>query len=110
MQIEGTVTQILDEVSGESARGPWRKREFILETAGKYPKEVCIAQWGDDIDGQLGVGQTVTAHIDIESREYNSRWYTDVRCWKLEHDGAAPKAKPLSEPDGPDFDGPPLPF
>ena len=42
LKITGTVQQVLDEVSGESRNGAWRKQEFILETEGQYPKPVCI--------------------------------------------------------------------
>lgn len=112
LQITGKVTRILPEQSGESKNGPWRKQEFILETEGQYPKQVCIAQWGDNID-QFGIreGETINAHIDIQSREYNSRWYTDVKAWRVERPqagGGAPPAPgnepwpdeaPLDEPD-----------
>ncbi len=85
LQITGKVTKILPEQSGESQNGPWRKQEFILETEGKYPKQVCVVQWGDNID-QFGVreGETINAHIDLQSREYNGRWYTDVKAWRVE--------------------------
>ncbi|MFH5833700.1 DUF3127 domain-containing protein [Halalkalibaculum sp. DA3122] len=85
LQIEGKVVQVLEEESGTSKNGPWRKQEFILETQDQYPKKVCITQWGDNID-QFNVqeGETITAHIDIQSREYNGRWYTDVKAWKIE--------------------------
>lgn len=85
VQIEGKVVQILEEQSGTGKNGPWRKQEFILETQDQYPKKVCITQWGDNID-QFNVqeGETLTAHVDIQSREYNGRWYTDVKAWKIE--------------------------
>ena len=44
LKISGNVIDILQEQSGESKNGPWRKRDFILETPGKYPKKVCISQ------------------------------------------------------------------
>ncbi|WP_315819285.1 DUF3127 domain-containing protein [Paraflavitalea speifideaquila] len=60
------------------------KQEFILETADTYPKKVCIAVWGDKID-MSGVtpGAQVTVSFDVESREFNGRWYTDVKAWKV---------------------------
>lgn len=111
LTITGTVNDILDEQSGEGRNGPWRKREFILETEGNYPKQVCIVVWGDNID-QFGVqkGERLTAHIDIQSREYNSRWYTDVKAWKVSRDaeekGAPPvhPGEPFPEPPA-DTDG-----
>ncbi len=95
--ITGTVKQILEEKSGTSKNGPWRKQEFILETEGQYPKPVCIIQWGDDID-QFAVreGERLTAHVDIQSREYNGRWYTDVKAWRITRDEAGPDAPPAA--------------
>lgn len=88
LKIEGMVTQVLEEQSGTGRNGPWRKQEFILETTGEYPKQVCITQWGDKIDTfNVQQGEQLTAHIDIQSREYNGRWYTDVKAWKVERDG-----------------------
>lgn len=88
LQISGRVTQVLEEQSGEGRNGPWRKQEFILETPGEYPKQVCIVQWGDNIDKHnVQEGETLTAHIDIQSREYNGRWYTDVKAWRIERAG-----------------------
>jgi hypothetical protein len=95
LKITGTVQHVLEEVSGEGRNGPWRKQEYILETDGNYPKKVCVAVWGDNID-EFGIreGERITASIDIQSREYNGRWYTDVKAWKVTRGagdaGAAP--------------------
>lgn len=88
LKIEGKVTQVLEEQSGTGRNGPWRKQEFILETPGEYSKPVCITQWGDKIDEfAVQEGDQLTAFIDIQSREYNGRWYTDVKAWKIEKEG-----------------------
>jgi len=89
LQVNGKVIEILDEISGESQNGPWRKQDFVLETADQYPKKICITQWGDKID-QFNVqkGEQITAHIDLQSREYKGRWYTDVKAWKVEKGGS----------------------
>lgn len=87
LKITGKVTDILEEQTGEGRNGQWRKQEFVLETEGDYPKQICIVQWGDNID-KFGVkeGERLTAHIDLASREYNGRWYTDVKAWRVERD------------------------
>jgi Domain of unknown function (DUF3127) len=110
LEITGTVKQILEEQSGEGRNGPWRKQEFILETEGDYPKQICIVQWGDNIDA-FGVkeGERLTAHIDLQSREYNGRWYTDIKAWKVARENAgAGAAPPMPDdepfPDPPDVD------
>ena len=68
-ELSGKVVQVLDEISGESSRGPWRKKSFVLELPGEYPKKVCIDMWGDRIDEfDVKQGEDLKAAIDIESR------------------------------------------
>jgi hypothetical protein len=89
MELTGTVIALLPEVSGQGKNGTWRKQEFILEIPSQYPKKVCISLWGDKIDqAGLQVNDAVTASIDVESREYNNRWYTEVKAWKLDKAGS----------------------
>jgi len=94
--VSGAVIHILPEQSGAGKNGTWRKRDFVIETADQYPKKICLTQWGDEIDNSaLQEGELVTAHIDIASREYNGRWYTDVKAWKVERgDGAGNEGAP----------------
>jgi hypothetical protein len=84
LELTGRITQVLPEKNGTSARGPWRKQEYVIEIPGDYPKQVCFMVWGDRID-QFGIqqGQELTVSIDLESREYNGRWYTDVKAWRV---------------------------
>ncbi len=84
MEITGKLIQILPEETGEGRNGPWKKQSFILETQDQYPKKVCITVWGDKIDlNSFAENSMVTASINIESREYNGRWYTDVKAWRI---------------------------
>ena len=85
LNISGIVLNILPLQSGTSKAGnPWQKQDFILETGGQYPRKVCICLFGDNVEKfPLQVGQSVTASVDIESREFNARWYTDVRAWNV---------------------------
>lgn len=95
LKLAGKVVQILEEQSGQGKNGPWRKRDFILETKGKYPKKVCITQWGDNIDqNSVSEGDEITAFIDIQSREYKGNWYTDVKAWKVESGSGEAEAPP----------------
>jgi hypothetical protein len=105
MEITGKVVQLLPVKSGESKNGPWKKQEFILETAGQYPKKVCITTWGDKID-QFGLkeGEVVTASIELESREYNERWYTDVRAWRVERDQPTTPEPPVTPDEAQGFE------
>jgi hypothetical protein len=95
MEITGKIIQILPEETGEGRNGPWKKQNFILETQEQYPKKVCITVWGDKIDlNSFGENSVVTASINVESREYNSRWYTDVKAWRIVNAQESPSAPP----------------
>ncbi len=83
MNIQGTVKQVLEPISGTSQKGDWKKQTVIIETEGQYPKEVAIDMW-NALVGTLKVGENINAHIDISSREYNDRWYTEIRCYKFD--------------------------
>jgi len=84
MDISGKIIQFLQVQSGQGKNGTWKKQEFILETGDNFPKKVCIAVWGDKIDmGSFKTGDLVDVSFDVESREYNGRWYTDVKAWKM---------------------------
>jgi Domain of unknown function (DUF3127) len=99
MEIKGKITQLLPLQTGEGKNGPWRKQEFILETEAQYPKKVCIAAWGDKFNNDLiQIGKTVNVSFDVESREYNTRWYTDIRAWKIEGgEAGAANTEPQSQ-------------
>ena len=84
MELSGKIIQVLPEKSGESGRGPWRKQEYILETEGQYPKQICFMVWTEKIDEfAIKEGENLVVSIDLESREYNGRWYTDVKAGKV---------------------------
>ena len=85
MELKGKVVKLLPIQTGTSARGEWRKQEFILEIPGNFPKQVCLYMWGDAIDSaSLSEGIEINASVEIESREYNGKWYTNVKAWRIE--------------------------
>ena len=90
MQVIGKLVQLLPLQKGQGKNGEWRKQEIIIETGDKFPKKICISIWGDKIDEKkLKVGNSLRIDFDVESREYNSRWYTDVKAWKVEVEGGS---------------------
>ena len=111
MNLQGKIIQVIDEQSGESAKGPWRKQEYVLETDGQYPKKVCFMAWNDKIaEFAIKEGHVVDVGIDLESREFNGRWYTDVKAWKVTND-ATVSPLPDDKPDNIDDDlGDDIPF
>jgi hypothetical protein len=108
-KIQGHIIAVMPETGGTGKTGnPWKKQEFVLETKDNYPKKICFTIWGDKIDQYgLQVGEFVTAFLDIESREYNGRWYTDLKAWKVEKSGENQPAAVSSGAEPPVFQGPP---
>lgn len=88
MQIVAKLIQLLPLQTGSGKNGEWKKQDIIVETEGQYPKKICISIWGDKINkSQLVTGAMLRIDFDVESREYNSKWYTDVKAWKVERVG-----------------------
>lgn len=95
MQIKGVITKMCEPVTGESARGTWKKIGIVLQTEGEYPKDVYIEFWGDKanvVEVKLCEGMIVAVDFTLESREYNDRYYTQVRGYKytIEGGGTSP--------------------
>lgn len=87
MDITGRLIQVLQEQGGEGKNGnKWAKCDFVIETQEKFPKKVCLTAWNDLIGTVKGfpIDSEIKASFDISSREYNGKWYTDVKAWKVE--------------------------
>jgi hypothetical protein len=91
MEITGKIVQTLPKQTGNAKNGStWEKQEYIIEVPGQYPKKVCFNLWGDKIAKfNIQNGDDVTIAVDVESREYNGRWYTDIRAWNVTKQSAA---------------------
>ena len=106
MEITGKVVRLGTLTEGTSARGPWRKQELIIETEEQYPRTVCLTCWTNQIDEiqKFAPGQSIKAQIEISSREFNGKWYTDVRVWRFDPVGipaqapAPAVAQPVQQP------------
>ena len=91
IEITGKVLQLLAEQTGAGKNGTWVRRDFVIETTDQYPKKICFSGWGDkaaQVNG-LQPGQSVKVSFNPESREFNGKWYTDLRAWKIESDGGS---------------------
>lgn len=86
MEVTGTVVFDLGEISGVSKAGNnWKKHEYVLETSESYPKKIHFSFFGDRADQYpLQCGQTIRLSFDIDSHEYNGRWFTSISAWKAE--------------------------
>lgn len=104
-EISGKLIKKLGEVTGTGKNGTnWIKQEFVIETQEQYPKKVCLAAWGDRTQdlSQIADGETLKIQFSPESREYNERWYTELRAYRIERMGAETTA-PASVPSNVEF-------
>lgn len=97
MEITGKIIVVLPESSGVSkANKPWKKREYVLETLdGQFPQKIHFDFFGERADQYpLQVGQVIKLSFDINSREYNGRWYTNISGWRAEEVSEVAPATP----------------
>lgn len=85
MDFEVTVHMVLPLVTGQSARGEWKKQDVIFDLPGEFNRKLCVGFWNDRaVDAAaLRPGDRVALSVNVESREYNGRWYTEVRAWRM---------------------------
>jgi hypothetical protein len=109
LDITGKIIQKLNKTEGISKAGkPWSKQEFVIETQETYPKKVMVSTMNDKVNEleRFNVGDIITASLNLESREYNGRWYTDARAWKIQGTGATAQtaeADPFHPDNEPSF-------
>lgn len=86
LQVKGKLIEKLPVERGEGRKGTWQKQSFVVETDEQFPKKICIVLWGDKINmlEKVALGDILNVSINIESREYNTKWYTDVRAWRID--------------------------
>lgn len=100
MEITGKIVAALEPRGGVSNRtgNAWKMQEFVIETHEQYPRKCMFSVFGEDRlrEFNIQVGEELTVSFDIEAREYNGRWYNDIRAWRVQR-GVAPAAAPAPE-------------
>ncbi len=99
MEFEGVVYKIMPPTKGTSARGDWQRQEVIFEMPSEFSRKVCVTFFNKESEvARLKEGAAYTVSVNIESREYNGRWYTDVRAWRVQPKQAeAPAPTPMPD-------------
>ncbi len=109
LEIEGNIKKIEPIQSGESARGVWKKRVLVISTGEQFVRDIAFIAWNDIAEAldELRRGQKVKIQFTLESREFNGKWYTDAKIWKikvikeeeLERKDGGKTPPPAQEPD-----------
>lgn len=93
MEIQGKVIAILEPqrfVSSKNGK-EYVTTVFVIETPGQYPKKVAMKVMGEDKFKQMGIvmGGTYNVSFDVESREWQGKWFTECQAWRTQRvDGA----------------------
>lgn len=99
MEIVGKIIQVLPIQEGVGRNGnPWKLQAYVLETLDQYPRKVHFEVFGEDRIKQnpCELDQLVTVSFDIESREFNGRWYTSIRAWKIQQGDTTQAVAPVA--------------
>ncbi|MCS6935468.1 MAG: DUF3127 domain-containing protein [Chitinophagales bacterium] len=103
MEVTGKLIHILPAQTGTGKNGPWRKTEFVVETEEKFPRKICLSAWNElstQVEG-YPIGTKLQVSFDLNSREYNGRWFTDVKAWKIDAQGEPKQYTPQQGTNSP---------
>ena len=103
MEISVKIIKILDAQSFNSKNGEITiKNTFVGETQGQYPKNIAFSVLGEDKFNQMGivVGGQYNVSFDVESREWQGKWFTECKAWKAVRvdGGQQSAAQPANQP------------
>jgi hypothetical protein len=88
MEIKGQVVAILPLESGITKSGKdWQKLTIVIEfNEGNYQKKLALSATKSELIQtlqNLKQGDSITASINLESREFNGKWFNSVNVWKV---------------------------
>ena len=95
MEIKGKIIVVLPERGGVSQAGKeWMTQEYVLETQDRYQRKMMFSVFGRDRIEQFDIhlGEVITVKFDIDSKEYNGRWYNSITAWQVERENQQPVA------------------
>jgi hypothetical protein len=102
MDLTGKVIAIMEARGGVSARtgNPWMTQEYVIEVPGQYPRKMLFSVFGEDRIKQFNIqpSEEITVQFDIDAREYNGRWFNDIRAYNVMRGqvaGSVPAATPF---------------
>ena len=110
MELTGKIIVVQEAKSGTSSKtgNPWMMQEYVIEVPGQYPRHCAFTVFGEDRIKQLNIqnGEDLTVQFGIDARDYNGRWYNDIRAYNVIRGQVIPRQDPTIS-SLPDID---LPF
>ena len=89
MEVIGKIIFVGDNIAGTSkATGKtWVNKTIAIETGDTSPKKLAFTVTGENRVSdcqELKIGDLVRVRFMPESREYEGRWYTELKAWSFE--------------------------
>lgn len=108
MKFQGRVKKILPLRSGVSQKtgNEWKAMPFIFEyyenETDRFPDSVVLETYDTKVIDNLKEGMEIVVGFGHRTREYEGRWYNELRIYSLESaaraQNAAPQAAEPTEP------------
>ena len=90
MEFKGRIYKVMPITEGVNRAGDkWQKQEFLFEyfehDTDRYTDKVALSIMNERIkECDLHEGEEVTIGFGHTVREYQGRYYNDIRCYKIE--------------------------
>ena len=99
-ELTGKLIVKLELQSGTSARGDWKKQGFVLQTEEQYPKTIAFEAWGERVDdlSSASLGSMLKVSFEPESREWQGKYFTQLRAYKIANLSGASQPEPAHQP------------
>lgn len=89
MEFVGCLKACVEERKGTNDKGEWKRRKYLVEEVATFNARKIVV---DVVDGEVGrfakwdelIGKNVVITYEIEAREYQGKWYNDLRAWKIQ--------------------------
>jgi hypothetical protein len=91
---KGRLSVKLPTTSGTSKAGKdWSKTSFVIEVEdGKYSKLIALDTMSDKVIAAVEsarIGSEVEVKFDVQSREYQGKYYTNANCYYFDLAGGS---------------------
>ena len=91
MEFQGILKEKVGQREGDGQNGHWVKAQFLLEQEGAWPKRMVCDVMNMDFMDLVGkfeslIGKKVVVRFEINAREWNGKWYNDVRAHGIKED------------------------
>ena len=82
----GKLIKVEPTLEGTNEKGEWLIQVFVIMTQAERSHAVAFRTFNKEraeLIKSLKVGETVLVDYVPESREFNGKWFTDLRCTRI---------------------------